>query len=396
YRLGYLAVNCAAVVLVGNIPGTLLWDQESGEAVDGETFAVFLAAVHFSILAFLAVQGSNPGYLSVERDWVGGSGPEADEETACLTAEPEVQHHSHPYEEERKNESSQARLLTSTITSSDHASEKSVEEGQPTEGNDKSGSINTASGVGGLEGSLTRPDFVRCRRCQDMKVPLRSHHCRECGRCVATFDHHCKVIGTCIGERNHCRFWWFLLAQTVSLAEAIRITMSGFSDGGDRYTFNFSPAVGEVAAGATTPTMTTTAEGSWASRNGLALACSFCLWPCFALAVVLLVTHSWMATSSLTSYECLRGGGSGSDSLEYLEETREFDLPFSEGLLGNLRGFCCSRDDLRIRGGWLRSAGRAATVADWRPRLWKLPGRIVRDSEDWRSNLWENKYWSCC
>ncbi|CAN0293884.1 unnamed protein product [Hapterophycus canaliculatus] len=41
-----------------------------------------------------------------------------------------------------------------------------------------------------------------------VQVPLRSHHCRQCGLCVATFDHHCGVIGTCIGERNHCRFWW--------------------------------------------------------------------------------------------------------------------------------------------------------------------------------------------
>ncbi|CAB1117913.1 unnamed protein product [Ectocarpus sp. CCAP 1310/34] len=316
YRSGYLAVNGAAVVLIGNIPGTFLWDQEAGEAVDGETFSVFLAAVALSILAFLAVQGSNPGYLFVQRDWVGDGGTEAEEETTCLTAEP-VQHQSHTHDQEKGEEAGEARLLTSTITSRDHASKKPVEEGQPTEGNEKSSSINTASVVGGFEGSLTRPDFVRCRRCQDMEVPLRSHHCRACGRCVATFDHHCKVIGTCIGERNHCRFWWFLLAQTVSLAEAIRITMSGFSDDGDRYSFTLSPAVGE--AGATTPTESTTAEGSWASRNALALACSCCLWPCFALSVVLLVTHSWMAISSLTSYECLRGGGRGPDSLEYLE-----------------------------------------------------------------------------
>lgn len=66
------------------------------------------------------------------------------------------------------------------------------------------------------------------------------------------------------------------------------------------------------------------------SRNALALACSICLWPCFAFAVILLVTHSWMATSSLTSYECLRGGGRGSDSLEYLE------------VLGVGRGGCLS------------------------------------------------------
>ncbi|CBJ30279.1 conserved unknown protein [Ectocarpus siliculosus] len=227
YRSGYLAVNGAAVVLIGNIPGTFLWDQEAGEAVDGEAFSVFLAAVVLSILAFLAVQGSNPGYLSVQRDWVGDSGTEAEEETTCLTATPEVQHHSHPHDEEKGEQSGEARLLTSTITSSDHAPKKPVEEGQPTEGNDKSSIINTPSVVGGFEGSLTRPDFVRCRRCQDMKVPLRSHHCRECGRCVATFDHHCKIIGTCIGERNHCRFWWEQESSTCRSARGFWATCGG-------------------------------------------------------------------------------------------------------------------------------------------------------------------------
>lgn len=65
--------------------------------------------------------------------------------------------------------------------------------------------------------------------------------------------------------------------------------------------------------------MAASAAGRWASRNGLALLASLCLWPCLVLAVVLLATHTWMATSSLTSYECLRGGGRGSDSLSYLE-----------------------------------------------------------------------------
>jgi hypothetical protein len=28
--------------------------------------------------------------------------------------------------------------------------------------------------------------------------PKRAHHCRTCGRCVASFDHHCGVFGRCI------------------------------------------------------------------------------------------------------------------------------------------------------------------------------------------------------
>lgn len=53
--------------------------------------------------------------------------------------------------------------------------------------------------------------------------PLRSHHCRYCGHCVAKYDHHCFILGTCIGEKNHARFWWFLFFQSIEAASAIAI-----------------------------------------------------------------------------------------------------------------------------------------------------------------------------
>lgn len=56
YRLGYVTVNASAVVLIGNIPGTFLWDPEAGETADGGAFAAFLATVALSALAFFTVQ----------------------------------------------------------------------------------------------------------------------------------------------------------------------------------------------------------------------------------------------------------------------------------------------------------------------------------------------------
>jgi len=50
-----------------------------------------------------------------------------------------------------------------------------------------------------------------------MHQPLRTKHCRDCGRCVRTHDHHCPWVGTCVGEGNRLYFYWFLGAQSLEL-----------------------------------------------------------------------------------------------------------------------------------------------------------------------------------
>ena len=32
----------------------------------------------------------------------------------------------------------------------------------------------------------------------------------------------------------------------------------------------------------------------------------------------------------------------------------------------------------------------------FKPIMWRMPRRIIRDSDDWFSHPWENKYYSCC
>lgn len=45
-----------------------------------------------------------------------------------------------------------------------------------------------------------------CVYCFERK-PNRTHHCRQCRRCVRKMDHHCAVLGSCIGFDNYKQFF---------------------------------------------------------------------------------------------------------------------------------------------------------------------------------------------
>ena len=51
--------------------------------------------------------------------------------------------------------------------------------------------------------------IVLCGSCLRWKIE-RSHHCRQCGKCVLKMDHHCPWLANCIGFRN---YKYFLLVQ---------------------------------------------------------------------------------------------------------------------------------------------------------------------------------------
>lgn len=56
-----------------------------------------------------------------------------------------------------------------------------------------------------------------CEKCQIIKLPLRSHHCPKCNKCVKGFDHHCWILAGCVGENNRFMFILFLLFQNISI-----------------------------------------------------------------------------------------------------------------------------------------------------------------------------------
>ncbi|CAB9517616.1 zinc finger [Seminavis robusta] len=220
--------------------------------------------------------------------------------------------------------------------------------------------------------STTRRQF--CETCQ-IAPPLRSHHCKICDKCVATFDHHCQFVGTCIGERNHCRFWWFLVVHVTNLAIA-------------GHYLNTSPL------GLSTllfPTNNEDDDDAYAALFVLFCRCYF--YTLRGVAGIMMIIHTWMAVTNTTTFECAKGAR----HVDYLRGTKMADLPFSKGLIHNLRVFCCHKDDLVKTQPWKKACATPSTGRhQWIPTLWHPPGTIVRDSADWWQHPWENKYWSCC
>jgi ribosomal protein L40E len=192
-----------------------------------------------------------------------------------------------------------------------------------------------------------------CRYCQ-ARQPARAHHCRHCNKCVHTFDHHCGLLNVCIGERNRCRFWWFLFFECAAIAYAIGVLNTGFV------------------------WRRTTSE--WAGANVTALLALIALWIIQAMVFGLWVFHTWLAITNTTTFEVV----TGASKLWYLYGTnpKECDLPYSRGLCGNLRMFCCKLDT------WYLACRRSS----WTPATWQYPGEIERNSEDICSNVWENRF----
>jgi palmitoyltransferase ZDHHC13/17 len=64
-----------------------------------------------------------------------------------------------------------------------------------------------------------------CAQCM-IRKPLRSKHCRRCGRCVARQDHHCPWVDNCVGVNNHKHFMLYVLFMIAGIGFLIRITIA--------------------------------------------------------------------------------------------------------------------------------------------------------------------------
>jgi len=414
----YVGLATLAVVLTVSCPGnTELWRnaaaaettaaKEQRQQYRPDLFLLLEVLVSYAVTLgfFFALRGSDPGYLTLETvqslssaveegglsllgyEGTAGSGEEGEEEmialpknvedgsTTAATATPMIVPGA------KNNDNVDHRVIRRPSFNSrrhsfeDPLSPTAIEDGGPRQQQQRNGSgirrnqniVSSGTGGDDDDGYFKGTRRKACAECR-FAPPLRSHHCKHCRKCVATFDHHCHFVGTCIGERNHCRFWWFLLSQAsgfVACCSVVGSSSLGFT------TLLFPPA------------SMSTSEAVAVLR---VVAAKLYLYPLAATAVVILLMHTFMAISNTTTFECSKGPR----HLDYLRGTEITDLPFSRGLFGNVRMFCCQRD-----AAWQRLSSPPST-SSWKPILWQPPGKIVRDSEDWWNHPWENRYWTCC
>lgn len=172
----------------------------------------------------------------------------------------------------------------------------------------------------------------------DMHMPIRAKFTKKTGRVIAKFDHYCYLLGNAVGERNHGAFWRFLFVQVFSLWMGKWLLNEAYLDWGRK--------------------------AVWVVANAPLLLLNLLCW-CFGIPLsMLLLTHTFFACTSTTTYEWLK-----LEKLEYMQGFYEFSFPFSEGLCGNLRHFCCPTG----------------------LKLWRRPA----PESDWPDTFWRNKYYSC-
>ncbi|RKF79652.1 Palmitoyltransferase AKR1 [Golovinomyces cichoracearum] len=83
--------------------------------------------------------------------------------------------------------------------------------------------------IDGLLNEWKFDEYNFCIPCM-IRQPLRSKHCRQCGRCVAKHDHHCPWVYNCIGINNHRHFLLYLITLELGIIMLIKITIGYFEN----------------------------------------------------------------------------------------------------------------------------------------------------------------------
>ncbi|KAK9129322.1 hypothetical protein Sjap_009809 [Stephania japonica] len=148
---------------------------------------------------------------------------------------------------------------------------------------------------------------LTCSYCNIVQPP-RTKHCYDCEKCVLQFDHHCVWLGTCIGQKNHCRFWWFIFEETILCIWTGVFYISYLRS-------NFT-------------------RGWW--KDAIIIFFLAILSICLVFLLLLLLFHSYLILTNQTTYELVRRR-----RISYLRSVPERVYPFSKGICRNVYNFCC-------------------------------------------------------
>lgn len=144
-----------------------------------------------------------------------------------------------------------------------------------------------------LEAGEFKQVCVVCRALRRM----RSHHCKECGRCVERLDHHCPWIDNCVGFGNQRSFYCFIVMLLATIIDFYYATLLYFLD----------LVVPEVENGSLTEVFDAISSGEWGPFLRplvvLVSAAFDLVWLAFVGALV--ARHTANISVNMTTYEVL-------------------------------------------------------------------------------------------
>ena len=179
-----------------------------------------------------------------------------------------------------------------------------------------------------------------CEHCS-IYQPLRSRHCHDCQRCVATFDHHCFWIGSCVGERNHRVFLLMLLSSSATVIWDMAQLIQALLQSTQLAPWLFALCSASIAL-LSLPVL---------------IVCTLSLY------------HIYLVVTCQTTWEHL-----SRYSISYLQHVPSSVRLFSQGFVNNIYEFC--------------KRGSAADPIEWTPR-WREGDKVPFD-------VFDNDYWNCC
>uniref|UniRef100_A0A1J3FB25 S-acyltransferase n=1 Tax=Noccaea caerulescens TaxID=107243 RepID=A0A1J3FB25_NOCCA len=152
---------------------------------------------------------------------------------------------------------------------------------------------------------------LTCSYCH-VEQPPRAKHCHDCDRCVLQFDHHCLWLGTCIGQKNHCKFWWYICEESALCIWTLIMYIDY---------------------------MCNAAKPWW--KNAIIILLLVILVISLVFVLLLLLFHSYLILTNQSTYELVRRR-----RIPYMRNIPERVHPFSRGIKKNLYNVCCGNHNL--------------------------------------------------